>query len=147
MTRDLTVEQSKIPASRQIKHSPVCHQLVLTYTTLWSPSHAQKTTKPTCSSQTSPGKRLLSPLTCTTTANTHMPQDCRQSPPKVLLNTFGMCCRTHTMARYRSFDIEDVLTTHDSAPLDLLLQEHPMPEGNNESSGEYWRNWHLSPLG
>ena len=41
-------------------------------------------------------------------------------------------------ARYQSNDTEDVPTTQDSVPLDLVPLEHPIPEGDNELSDEYW---------
>ena len=38
---------------------------------------------------------------------------------------------------YRSDDIEDVAATQNSVPLDFVPPEHPMLEGDNESSDEY----------
>ena len=62
----------------------------------------------------------------------------RQLPLKSLLNTLGMCHKTHGMAtRYGSHDTENVPTTQGSPPLDLVPQEHPMLEGENDSSDEY----------
>ena len=67
-----------------------------------------------------------------------MSQDCRQSPKKALLNTFGTCHKTDIMeTSYRSHDTEDIPAIQDSAPLDIVPLEHPMPEGDNESSDEY----------
>ena len=67
-----------------------------------------------------------------------MSSDLRQSPLKALLNTFGMCCKTHGMAtRYGSHDTEDIFATQDSPALDFAPPEHPMLEGDNESSDEY----------
>ena len=69
-----------------------------------------------------------------------MYQDCRQSPLKALLNTFGMCQKTHIMAtRYGSHGTEDVPATQDSAPLDLAPTEHPMHEEDNEFV--WWILW------
>ena len=46
--------------------------------------------------------------------------------------------KTHIMAtRYGSDDIEDIPVIQDSAPLDLVPLEHPMPEGENKSSDKY----------
>ena len=39
--------------------------------------------------------------------------------------------------RYRSHYIEDIPVTQDSAPLDLVPQEHTMPIEDNKSSDEY----------
>ena len=65
-------------------------------------------------------------------------QDHRQSPLEALLNTFGTCHKTHSMAtRYGSQDTEDIPDTQDSDPLDLVPQDHPVPEGDNVSSDEY----------
>ena len=45
-----------------------------------------------------------------------------------------MCCKTHGMVtRYRSQDKEDIVDT----PLNLMPQDHPVPEGDNDSSIEY----------
>ena len=41
------------------------------------------------------------------------------------------------MTRYGSDDTEDVPATQDSPPLDFMPQDHPMPEGDNDSSDEY----------
>ena len=68
----------------------------------------------------------------------HTSQDHRQSPPKVLLNTFGTCHTTHTMeTRYRSHDTDDVPATQDLAHANLAPPDHIMPKGDNESSDEY----------
>ena len=70
--------------------------------------------------------------------NMYMSWDHRQSLLKALLNTYGMCCKTHGMViRYRSPEKENIITTKDSFPLNLVPQEHPTTEGDNESSGEY----------
>ena len=76
----------------------------------------------------------------------HMSQDHRQSLLlKPLLNTFGTCCKTHTIAtRYESNDIEDVPATQISAALDLAPLKHPMPDRDNESSDEYCEKWTLA---
>ena len=39
--------------------------------------------------------------------------------------------------RYVSHYTEDIPSTKDSAPLDLVPQDQPMPEGGNDSSDEY----------
>ena len=39
--------------------------------------------------------------------------------------------------RYESHDTEDVPTTQDSDPLELLPPKHTMPRGENESSDKY----------
>ena len=39
--------------------------------------------------------------------------------------------------RYGSKDTEDIPDTQDSTPLDLLPQDHPVLEGDNDSSDEY----------
>ena len=68
----------------------------------------------------------------------HMSQDCRQSPLKALLNTFGTYYKTQGMVtRYGSHDTEDIPDTKDSIPLDLILQDDPVPEADNDSSNEY----------
>ena len=65
-------------------------------------------------------------------------QECKQSTLKALLNAFGMCHMTHgMMTRYGSQDTEDIADTQDSTPLDLTPQDHPVPEGANDSSDEY----------
>ena len=67
-----------------------------------------------------------------------MSQDHRQSPLQDLLNTSGTCHKTHGMTtRYGSQDTEDIPTTQDSSPLDLVPPEHPMLERGNELSDEY----------
>ena len=49
-----------------------------------------------------------------------------------------MCHKTHGMAtRYGSHETEDLPTTQDSPPLDLVPLEHPMLEEGKESSDEY----------
>ena len=71
-------------------------------------------------------------------SNRHISQDCRKSPMKGLLNTCGMCHKTHTMTtRCGSYDIEEVPATQDSSPLDLMPQEDTMPKWDNESSDKY----------
>ena len=68
----------------------------------------------------------------------HMSPGCRQSPLKTLLNTFGVCHKTHGMVtRYESQDTEDIPDTQDPTPLDLILQDHPVPDGDNDLSKEY----------
>ena len=48
-----------------------------------------------------------------------------------------MCHKTHNMeTRYASHNTEDDSATQSSLSLDLVTQEHPMPEGDNESSDE-----------
>ena len=39
--------------------------------------------------------------------------------------------------RYRSQDTEDIPGTQDSMPLDLMQQDHPVVEGENDSSNEH----------
>ena len=39
--------------------------------------------------------------------------------------------------RYRSLDTEDTSDTQGPTPLDLMQQNHPMLEGNTDSSDEY----------
>ena len=66
-----------------------------------------------------------------------MSGDCRQSLLEVLLNTFGTCHKTYGMVtRYGSHDTEDVPDTQCSPPLDLVPQDHPMPDRDNDSSNE-----------
>ena len=49
-----------------------------------------------------------------------------------------MHCKTHGMAtRYGSQDTEDITDTQDSTPLDPAPEDHPVPEGDNDSSNEY----------
>ena len=49
-----------------------------------------------------------------------------------------MSHKTHTMAtRYGSHATEDIPSTQNSAPLDLVPPEHLMPEGDIESYDEY----------
>ena len=68
----------------------------------------------------------------------HKSHDCRQSPLKALLNTFGMSHKTHGMVtRYGSQDTKDIPDTQDSTPLYLPLQDHPVLEGDVDSSDEY----------
>ena len=65
-----------------------------------------------------------------------MSQDHGQSPLKALLKTFGMHHKTHSIAtRYGSQDTEDIPDTQD--PLDIKPQDHPVAEGDNDSSDEY----------
>ena len=46
--------------------------------------------------------------------------------------------KTHHMAtRCGSKDTEDVADNQDSTLLDLMPQDHPVPEGDNNSSHEY----------
>ena len=47
---------------------------------------------------------------------------------------------------YGSPDTEDVPATQNSPHLDLVQQEHPVPEGDNESSDEYSQETDTSPL-
>ena len=57
---------------------------------------------------------------------------------KALLKTFGTYYKTHGMAtRYGSQDAEHIADTQDSTPLDLVPQDHPVLEGDNDSSNEY----------
>ena len=76
----------------------------------------------------------------------HMSHDHRQSPLKALLNTFGMCHKTHGMVtRYGSQDTKDIPDTQDPTPLDLAPQDDPVLEGDNGSSDEYCEEndtWH-----
>ena len=68
----------------------------------------------------------------------HIFWDHRQSSLKSLLNTFGMCDKTHGMMnRYGSHDTEDIPATQVSASLDLVPQDHPILERDNDTSGEY----------
>ena len=68
----------------------------------------------------------------------HMSRDCRQSPLKTLLNTFGTYHKTHGMVtRYGNQDTEDFHDTKDPTPFDLATQDHPLPEGDNDLSNEY----------
>ena len=70
--------------------------------------------------------------------NTCMSSEYRRSPLKALLNTYGTPHKTQCIAtRCKSPDIENIPTTEDSSPLDLVPQEFPMPEGDNDSSDEY----------
>ena len=69
--------------------------------------------------------------------NTCMSWDHRQSPQKSLLNTFVTWHMTHTMTRYGNHDTENICATQDSAPLDLVSQDHTIHEGDNESSDKY----------
>ena len=70
--------------------------------------------------------------------NMHMAQDCRQSPLKALLNTFGMHHKTYTVTtRYRIPDTEDIPATLDSSALDLVPPEDIKPKGGNESSDKH----------
>ena len=41
------------------------------------------------------------------------------------------------VTRYGSQDTEDIPDTEDPTPLDLMPQDHPVPEGDNDSSDEY----------
>ena len=41
------------------------------------------------------------------------------------------------VTRYRSQGTEDIPATLDSDSLDLVPQDHPVPEGDNDSSAEY----------
>ena len=41
------------------------------------------------------------------------------------------------VTRYRSQDTEDVTDTQDSTPLDIVPQDHHVPEGDNDSPDEY----------
>ena len=66
-----------------------------------------------------------------------MSQDHRQSPLKALLNTFGMCHKTHGMVtRYGNQDTEDIPDTQYSTPLHLMPQVQPMLEEDSDSSDE-----------
>ena len=42
------------------------------------------------------------------------------------------------MTRYGGHDVEDIPATQDSAALHLVPPEHIMPNGDNESSDEYF---------
>ena len=67
-----------------------------------------------------------------------MSWDCRQSPLKALLNTFGMYHKTHGMAtRYGSQETEDIPDSQDSNLLDLVPWDYPVLERDNYSSNEY----------
>ena len=56
-----------------------------------------------------------------------------------------MCCKTHGMVTgYGSQDTEDVPDTQDLIPLDLMPQDHPVPEGDNDSSEEYLKKLTLA---
>ena len=67
----------------------------------------------------------------------HIPAP-QKSPLKALPNIFGMCHKIHGMVtRYGSKDTEDILDTQDSTPFDLAPQDHPVPEGDNDSFNEY----------
>ena len=49
-----------------------------------------------------------------------------------------MCCKIYGMEiRYGSQDTEDVADTQDSPTFDLAPQDHPVTEGDNDSSDEY----------
>ena len=91
----------------------------------------------TCSSQWLSGKWLAS-YNLHHHCNTHMLWDWGEAALKAVLNTFGMHHMTHSMAtRYGSHETEDSPATQDSSPLDLMPQDHPMPEGDNDSSDKY----------
>ena len=67
-----------------------------------------------------------------------MSYDHRQSPLKALLNTFGICHKTHGMkTRNRSKDKEDISDIQDPTPLDFMPEDHHVLEGDNDSSDEY----------
>ena len=75
---------------------------------------------------------------CLHDCNMYMSQDCRQSPLKALLNTFGPCHKTHTMTtRCSSHDMEDVLAPKTQLPWILFHWNTLCPKGDNESSDEY----------
>ena len=68
----------------------------------------------------------------------HISSDHRQSLMKSLLHTFAMHHKTHCMVtRYGSQDKEDIADTQDSTPSDLVPQDHPVLEGDSDSSNEY----------
>ena len=51
---------------------------------------------------------------------------------------FGIHLKTHKMVtRYGNQDAEDIPDAQDSTPLHLTPQDHPMLEGDNDSSNEY----------
>ena len=136
MMTDLTREQSSIPVSKQIKCSPD-NWYDLNNTICKSPHNTQKITNHQWSAQPLPGKWLLPPLTCTTTATCTCPKT-TESPLKALLNTLGTCHKTHTMTtRYVNHDAEGVPAPQDSAPLVLAPPDHTMPRWRSDSSNEY----------
>ena len=49
-----------------------------------------------------------------------------------------MCCKTHGMAtRYGSQDTEDIPDTQNPTLLNLMPQDHPVLEGDSDSSDQY----------
>ena len=126
--RDLTVEQSKILV------------LVSMPNTHLSPtgSHLHHFMKPLIYTEDDQPNMFITSIVCKVTfasynlhchCNMHMSWDCRQSPLEALLNTLGMHHKTHTMTtRHKCQDTEAIHATQNSAPLDCVPLEHPMPE-------------------
>ena len=137
MKTDLTVEQFKIPASKQIKCS-LSTNWILPTPLCEAPHLYRRWPSQSAHHNHCLLSDFLSSLTCTTNAHMHMSQDHRQSSLKALLNTFGMCHKMHTMTtRYESCDTEDIPASQDSDPLDLAPLEHTVCRRGNESSDEY----------